>query len=73
MSELVPVTPADRAAVQAFHSAMLDKLMNAVKDKKAGARFGEDEGDAGELVQAFARHRRAALASQGKDRNGGEG
>lgn len=62
MSALVPVTQADHDAVQAYHRAMFDKLMTAAKDKKAGARMGEDEGDAGTLVQAFARHRLSALA-----------
>jgi hypothetical protein len=64
MSDMLPVTQADRDAVKAFHNAMLDKLMVAVKDKKAGARFGEDEGDGGNLIQAFARHRLTTEAAQ---------
>ena len=56
-NEVVAVTHADRDMVQAFHRLRLNKLMEAIKDEKAGARLGEDEGDAGDLVQAFARHR----------------
>jgi len=56
-NEVVAVIQADRDMVQAFHRLRLNKLMEAIKDEKAGARLGEDEGDAGDLVQAFARHR----------------
>jgi len=56
-NEVVAVIQADRDMVQAFHRLRLEKLMEAIKDEKAGARLGEDEGDAGDLVQAFARHR----------------
>ena len=62
MTEMLPVVQADRDAVQAFHRAQLNKLMKAVKDKTAGGLLGEDEGDAGNLVQAFARHRHQARA-----------
>lgn len=55
--EMLPVEQSDRDAVQAFHRLRLNKLMEAIKDEKAGARLGEDEGDAGDLLQAFARHR----------------
>jgi len=56
-NEVAAVIQADRDMVQAFHRLLLNKLMEAIKDEKAGARLGEDEGDAGDLVQAFARHR----------------
>ena len=58
-NSLLPVTPADRKAVQDFHRVRIGKLMAAIEDEKAGARLGDDEGDAGDLVQAFARHRLA--------------
>ncbi len=54
---LLPVTQADRDAVQAFHRTMLDRLMSDVKSQRP--KLGDDEGDAGTLVQAFARHRLA--------------
>ncbi len=61
-SEVLAVTQADREAVQAFHRAMLDDLMADIKSKKPST-LGDDKGDAGNLVQAFARHRIEALAS----------
>lgn len=51
------VTQADRDAVRAFHCTMLDRLMSDVKSQRP--KLGDDEGDAGTLVQAFARHRLA--------------
>lgn len=56
---IVAVTQADRDAVQAFHRKMLDRLMSDVKSQRP--KLGDDEGDAGTLVQAFARHRLASL------------
>lgn len=63
MSDLLPVIQADRDAVQAFHRTMLDRLMADVKSKRP--KLGEDEGDAGTLVQAFARHRLATTPGGG--------
>jgi hypothetical protein len=57
---IVAVTQADRDAVQAFHHTMLLRLMSDVKSQRP--KLGDDEGDAGTLVQAFARHRLAALS-----------
>lgn len=59
MSELLPVTQADRDAVQAFHRVQVKRIV-------AGDRtLGDDQGDAGVLVQAFARHRLTASAHDG--------
>lgn len=57
---IVAVTQADRDAVQAFHHVMLLRLMSDVKSQRP--KLGDDEGDAGTLVQAFARHRLAATS-----------
>lgn len=58
MTDLAPVTQADRDAVQAFHRAMFDRLNQDLKSDTP--TLGEDMGDAGTLVQAFARHRLAS-------------
>lgn len=55
--ELLPVTQADRDAVQAFHRIMAQRIMSDIASERP--KLGEDEGDAGTLVQAFARHRLA--------------
>lgn len=62
MSDLLPVTQADRDAVQAFHRTMAARLMSDIASERP--TLGKDEGDAGTLVQAFARHRLAALDSR---------
>ena len=60
MVDTVPVTQADRDAVQAFHRAMFYRVY---QDLKSGTpTLGEDMGDAGTLVQAFARHRLASAS-----------
>jgi len=64
MTDLLPVTQADRDAVQAFHRTMAARLMADITSKDR-PKLGEDEGDAGTLVQAFARHRLEALRTQG--------
>jgi len=69
MSDLLPVTQADRDAVQAFHRIMADRLMSDIASGRP--TMGEDQGDAGTLVQAFAAHRLAALDSRAGD--AGEG
>ncbi len=53
------VTQPDRDAVQAFHREMAARLMADIKH--GTTNLGKDEGDAGSLVQAFARHRLAAI------------
>ena len=58
----VQVEQVDREAVQAFHRTMLGRLMSDVKSERP--KLGDDEGDAGTLVQAFARHRIAALSDR---------
>lgn len=65
MSDLLPVTQADRDAVQAFHRTMAARLMSDIASERP--TLGKDEGDAGTLVQAFARHRLAALDSRAGD------
>ena len=64
MTDLLPVTQSDRDAVQAFHRTMAARLMADITSKDR-PKLGEDEGDAGTLVQAFARHRLEALRTQG--------
>ncbi len=56
---LLPVTQADREAVQAFHREMGARLMRAIRDPDAAQDLGNDEGDASPIHQAFARHRLA--------------
>lgn len=50
------VEQVDRDAVQSFHREMYGKLLNDIATGKP-YKMGEDEGDNGSLVQAFARHR----------------
>jgi|HubBroStandDraft_1064217.scaffolds.fasta_scaffold67850_5 hypothetical protein len=54
--DAVEVTQADRDAVQAFHSIMIKRIIRGDKT------LGDDQGDNGVLVQAFARHRLAAAS-----------
>jgi len=58
VTKLLPVTQADRDAVQSFHRIMAARLMADLKSPDR-PKLGEDQGDAGTLVQAFARHRLA--------------
>jgi len=62
VTQILPVLQADHDAVQAFHRTMLDRLMSDVKSQRP--KLGDDEGDAGTLVQAFARHRTTAEAGK---------
>ena len=61
----VAVVQADREAVQAFHKEMVRRFMLDLKHPDR-PKLGEDEGDAGTLVQAFARHRLAAQQPDGE-------
>ena len=56
------VTQADRDAVQAFHRVTAARLFDDIKND--ARTLGEDLGDEGDLVQAFARHRTEALTTQ---------
>lgn len=64
MTDLLPVTQADRDAVQAFHRTMAARLMSDIASDRP--KLGEDEGDAGTLVQAFARHRLTHSSEEGR-------
>lgn len=56
------VTQADRDAVQAFHRVTAARLFDDIKNDTR--TLGDDLGDDGDLVQAFARHRTEATTTQ---------
>ncbi len=56
------VTQADRDAVQAFHRVTAARLFDDIKNDTR--TLGDDLGDDGDLVQAFARHRTQATTTQ---------
>lgn len=68
-TELLPVAQIDRDAVQRFHRTMAERLMLDLASPDR-PQLGEDEGDAGTLVQAFARHRLAAAGGGPGERQG---